>query len=342
MRILITGSTGFIGGHLIRRLAGTPHELRCLVRDPDGRAARALACRGAEIVAGDVTDPDSVRRAVAGCEAVANLANIYSFWERDPRVFDAVNIRGTAHVMEAALAAGVSKVVHLSTVEALETAPRDNRYARSKYAGEQRAWAAAKRGLPLVVLYPGAVLGRGDRKPTGRYIRDLARRRLPFALCTRTVLTMVHVRDVVEAIVRALGAPEAVGKRYIVGVHQVSIDELNHMVSEIAGVPLPDWRLPDALVLPVAALLTGLARLTGRPPAWGLSLDMARLLRRGFRYDGSTAARELGFSYSPIRDAVAEMLGVGANRGPGSGVRDPGLATVMPGTRSRIPDPAIF
>ena len=317
MRILITGATGFIGSHLIRRLAGTPHELRCLVRDPGGRAARALACRGAEIVPGDVTDPDSVRRAVDGCDAVVHLANIYSFWERDPRSYDAVNVAGTAHVMEAALAAGVSKVVHLSTVEALESAPRDNRYARSKYAGEQRAWAAARRGLPLVVLAPGAVLGRGDRKPTGRYIRDLARRRLPFALCTRTVLTFVHVRDVVEAIVQALERPEAVGKRYIVGVHQVAIGELNRLVSEIAGVPLPEWRLPDVLVFPVAALLSAIARLTGRAPAWGLSLDMARVLRRGFRYDGSTAARELGFSYSPIRDAVAEMLGVGREVGGG-------------------------
>src|SRR5512146_1367555 len=327
MRILLTGATGFIGSNLIRRLVGTSHDLRCLVRDPEGRAARTVACRGAELVAGDVTDPESVRRAVEGCDAVVHLANIFSFWARDPRVFDAVNVEGTAHVMEAALAAGVSRVVHVSTVEALETAPRDNRYARSKYAGEQRAWAAAQRGLPLVVLSPGAVLGRGDRKPTGRYIRDLARRHLPLALCTRTVLTMVHVRDVVEAIVGALERPEAVGKRYIVGVHQVSIEELNRMVSEIAGVPLP-----DALVLPMAALLTGLARLTGRPPAWGLSPDMARVLRRGFRYDGSAAARELGFSYSPVRDAVAEMLGVGAGRRPGSGVRDPGLATVMPGT----------
>lgn len=317
MRILITGATGFIGGNLMRRLAGSTPELRCLVRDAESRAARALACRGAEIVAGDVTDPETVRRAVAGCDAAIHLANIYSFWERDPRVYDAVNVAGTAHVMEAALAAAVSKVVHLSTVEALESAPRDNRYARSKYAGEQRAWAAARRGLPLVVLYPGAVLGRGDRKPTGRYIRDLARRRLPFALCTDTVLTFVHVRDVVEAIVQALERPEAVGKRYIVGVHQVAIGELNRMVSEIAGVPLPAWRLPDGLVLPVAAALSAVARVSGRPPAWGLSLDLARLLRRGFRYDGSAAARELGFSYSPIRDAVAEMLGVGREAGGG-------------------------
>jgi dihydroflavonol-4-reductase len=317
MRLLITGSTGFIGGHLIRRLAETAHELRCLVRDPQGRPARAIACRGADVVAGDVTDAASVRRAVAGCDAVVHLANVYSFWERDPRVFDAVNVAGTAIVMQAALDAGVSQLVHLSTVEALESAPRDTRYGRTKYAGEQHAWAAARRGLPLVVLAPGAVLGRGDRKPTGRYIRDVARRRLPFTLCTETVLTLVHVRDVVEAIARALERPEAVGKRYVVGVHQVSIGEMNRMVSEIAGVPLPAWRLPDVLVLPVARVLTAIARVTGRPPAWGLSLDQARVLRRGFRYDGSAAARELGFVYTPIREAVAELLGVGRQVGGG-------------------------
>src|SRR5512143_626429 len=145
MRVLITGSTGFIGGHLIRRLAGTPHELRCLVRDPGGRGARALACRGAEVVAGDVTDPDAVRRAVAGCDAVVHLANIYSFWERDPRVFDAVNVRGTGSVMDAALAAGVSRVVHLSTVEALDSAPgpRPGAACRSWCSIPGRCWGAA-------------------------------------------------------------------------------------------------------------------------------------------------------------------------------------------------------
>lgn len=330
MRLLLTGATGFIGGHLVRRLAGTEHALRCLVRADEARPARALACRGAEVVAGDVTDPGSVRRAMAGCDAVVHLANIYSFWERDPRVYDAVNVAGTGAVMEAALAAGVSHALHVSTVEALEDAPRDTRYGRSKYAGEQRAWAAAARGLPLTVFYPGAVLGRGDRKPTGRMIRDLAARRQPFALCTETVLTLVHVRDVAEAIARALDLPGTVGKRYILGVHQVSIGDMIRMVSELAGVPAPEWHLPDALVLPLARVLTAIARVRGRPPAWGLSLDLARVLRRGFRYDGSAAARELGFHYTPIREAVVELLGVG--RGPGSGVRYPGLAAVTPGT----------
>ena len=309
MRILITGATGFIGGHLVRRLGHTWHEMRCLVRDPDSPKARALARRGAALVKGDVTDPASLRRAMAGCDWVVHLANVYSFWERDNRVFETVNVRGTAHVMEAALAAGVSKLVHLSTVEALESAPRDNRYAKSKYAGEQRAWDVAKRGLPLVVLCPGAVLGRGDTKPTGRYMRDLACRRIPFRLCEDSVLSVVHVRDVAEAIVQALERPETVGGRYVIVGHLVSIGELNRMVSEIARVPLPERRLPHALLLPLAAALSGIARVTGRPPRWGLSLDQARVMRRGFRFDGAKAAQQLGLEYSPIREAVADVVG---------------------------------
>lgn len=316
MRILITGATGFIGGHLVRRLAETPHELRCLVRDPAGRAARTLACRGAAPVAGDVTDAASVRRAVAGCDWVVHLANIYSFWERDPRRYERVNVTGTATVMEAALAAGVAKVVHVSSVEALEDAPRDSRYARSKYAGERRARAAAARGLPLVVLHPAAVLGRGDRKPTGRYIRDLVRRRLPFTLCPDTVLTWVHVRDVVEAIVQALERDGTAGRSYVVAAEQRSIGAVSRLVSELARVPLPRRRLPDALVLPLGALLSAVATVTRRPPAWGLSLDLARLLRRGFRCDGATAARELGIEYAPIREALADAIGARAKSGP--------------------------
>jgi dihydroflavonol-4-reductase len=131
-------------------------------------------------------------------------------------------------------------------------------------------------------------------------------------MCERTVLTLVHVRDVVEAIVRALERPNNVGRRYIVCGEQRSIGELSRMVGELARVRLPRRRLPDALVLPLAVLLTGVARVSGRPPAWGLSLDQARVMRRGFRCDGSSAARELGLQYSPIREAVAEVVGGGA------------------------------
>jgi dihydroflavonol-4-reductase len=318
MRVFVTGGTGFIGGHLVRRLAHTGHEMTCLVRAAS--RGEALGRRGARIVVGDVTDPVALGRGMAGCDAVVHLANVYSFWEADPRVYERVNVRGTAQVMKAAFLTGVGKVVHLSTCEVFgygadapftEETPvgprRDSRYARSKFAGERIAWGWERRGLPLVVLYPGAVLGRGDTKPTGRYIRDLARGRIPFLVYPDTVLTVVHVRDVVEAIVQALER-EAAGGRYLIGRHQLTIGALSRMVSEVAGVPLPRRRLPDRLVLPLAALLTGAARLTRRPPPWGLSLDQARVMRRGFRFDGSRATRELGISYTPIREAIAEML----------------------------------
>lgn len=341
MRIFITGGTGFIGGHLVRRLAHTEHEMVCLARDP-GRAT-PLARRGAVVVTGDVTDPVSLARGMAGCDAVVHLAAVYSLWERDPRVFEAVNVRGTAHVMDRALQAGVSRVVHLSTAEVFghaaasplspftEDTPvaprRDTRYARSKYAGELAAWERAHRGLPLVVLYPGAVIGRGDCKPTGRYIHDLVHRRVPFFACPDTVLTVVHVEDVAEAIVAAL--ERKCGNRYLLGLHQVSFGDLTRMVCEIARVAPPRWPLPDALLLPLAGLLTGVAAVTRRPPPWGLSLDVARLLRRGTRFDGRKAARELGFVYSPIGRALADAIAVGPStprlsESPRRGVSLPG------------------
>lgn len=345
MRIFITGASGFIGGHLVRRLAHTGHEMVCLARDP-GRAT-PLARRGALVVTGDVTDPVSLARGMAGCDAVVHLAAVYAFWVRDTRLFEAVNVRGTANVMERALQAGVSRVVHLSTAEVFghaaasplspftEETPvaprRDTRYARSKYAGELAAWERARRGLPLVVLYPGTVIGRGDRKPTGRYFHDLVHRRVPFSACPDTVLTVVHVEDVAEAIVAAL--ERECGNRYLLGRHQVSLGDLTRMVCEIASVAPPRYRLPDALLLPLAGLLTGVAALTRRPPPWGLSLDLARLLRRGTRFDGRKAARELGFVYSPLGQALADAIAVGAAALPLS--ESPRRGASLPGSEGR-------
>jgi nucleoside-diphosphate-sugar epimerase len=147
-------------------------------------------------------------------------------------------------------------------------------------------------------------------------MRDLACRRIPFRLCEDSVLSVVHVRDVAEAIVQALERPETVGGRYVIVGHQVSIGALNRMVSEIARVSLPERSLPDALLLPLAALLTGIARVTGRPPRWGLSLDQARVMRRGCQLDGARAARELGFEYSGVREAVAEVVGGRCSEAP--------------------------
>jgi nucleoside-diphosphate-sugar epimerase len=281
-----------------------------------------LEGQGAELITGDVRDRASLLAGMEGYDWVINLANIYSFWEPNKRLYTEVNVEGTGNVMECALEVGISKVVHVSTAAVYgrpaerpftEESPvgpvRFSEYAQTKYAGELIAWELCeKRGLPLVMIYPGAVLGPGDPKASGQYIQDLLHRRLPARVLESGVLTFVHVRDVVEAIVRAAEKEDNIGERYLIGKHQHSFRELNQMISEISAVPLPKFRLPDSLVMANAALLTWLADLTKRPPIWGMAMDKMRTMKEGFRFDGSKAERELGITYTPIRVALEEAI----------------------------------
>jgi dihydroflavonol-4-reductase len=316
MRIFITGGTGFIGTHLVQRLALTQHRMACLVRKTSN--VSTLNKVGATLVTGDVTDRDSLLQAMKGCCGVINLANVYSFWEPDRRVYREVNVKGTRNVMEVALELGVSKVLHVSTaliygkpadVPFTEESPvgpaRFCEYAETKYQGDLIAWELCeKKRLPLVMIYPAAVLGSGDSKATGQLIQDLIDRRLPATAFHGPIVTWVHVRDVAEAIVRAMDKEDNLGEKYLVGKEQLSIGQFYRMVSEISGVPLPRFHLPDSLAMASARLLTWLADLTKKPPLWGMAVDEISTIKEGFRLDGSKAERELGVIYTPIRLAI--------------------------------------
>ena len=320
MKVFITGGTGFVGTHLIQRLAQDGHELCCLVRKTSD--VRFLKKVGATLITGDVTDKASMLEGMKGCDWVANLANIYDFWVPDRRIYTDVNVHGTRNVMECVLEAGVSKVVHVSscviygtpadcpfTEESPVGPVRFSEYAQSKYDGELIAWQLCERkGLPLIVIHPAAVLGPRDHKATGRYIQNQISRRVPARVFTDTVFTWVHVRDVAEIIVRALEKEGNVGEKYLAGKQQLSYQEFSEMIGDISGVPIPRLRLPDALVRFCAALLTWLAKLTKKPPMLGMSVDQIKMMGAGIRFDGSKAERELGITYTPIRTALEEAI----------------------------------
>ena len=328
MKIFITGATGFIGGHLAERLSQTDHRMCCLVRDP-GRARR-LSELGAELAPGDVTDKNSITKGMKGCDWVFNLANIYTLWMPDKRAYHEINVEGTRNVMECALQLGVSKVIHVSTVaiwaksgqspfnEETPISPvQVSEYARSKYEGDLIAREYhEKRGLPLVMIYPGNVLGEGDNKPTGQFVNDIIRGKQPVNGFTDTVFTFVHVRDVVEAIIKAAEKPDNFGENYLVANQQLPWGELAKMSSEISGARLPRLTLPGPLAMATAALLTVVANVIKKPPLWGLSLDAARTLSASLRADGSKAQRELGIAYTPIRLALEEAISSYKAKGP--------------------------
>jgi dihydroflavonol-4-reductase len=320
MKVFVTGGTGFVGKPTVERLVEGGHEVRCLVRRTSSTGE--LEALGCELTHGDVTDKASVLEGMRGCGWAVNLANLYSWWEPDKGLYRRVNVEGTRNVMEAALEAGVSKAVHVSTFvvwgkplqipfdeRTPEGPERFTEYARTKHEGDLLVWEHYReRDLPVVVLYPGAVLGPDDPKSTGQYVRDLVERRVPARIFEDSAFTFVHVDDVAEAIVRALEKEGNLGEKYLIGKHALTMSDVNRMVSEISGVPLPKMRLPGPVVMAGAALMTKAADLSGRPPLSGMSTDMMRNIRESAVFDGSKSERELGLAYTPIRKAIEEEV----------------------------------
>ncbi|GAB4251284.1 MAG: NAD-dependent epimerase/dehydratase family protein [Thermoleophilia bacterium] len=320
MRVVVTGGTGFVGGYVVSQLIARDHEVTLLVRSPE--SFRHPAAEFVSLVQGDVCVPDGLARAFAGHDCLIHLANVYSFWEQDCSVYERVNVQGTRNVMEAALRTRLPKVVHVSTLAVWGDTPdrpfteqsppgrrRFSRYAESKYQGDLIAWELyEQQRLPLVVVYPGPCIGSDDPKGTGQYVRDLASGRLPARICEDSKLTLVRVEDVADAIILAMEKDGNIGERYLIGKETCTVKELNLFVSALAHRSPPRFALPRFLTTTLACLATNAARVTRRPPCWGLATDQVRTMQEGFYFDGSKAERELGLRYRPVGDAIAGIV----------------------------------
>jgi len=320
MKIFITGGTGFIGRYTTELLSKTNHQLKLLIRKTSNTSY--LKKLNVTVVEGDLTDKKSLLEGMKDCDSVINIAALYSLWEPNKKIYSEINITGTRNVMECALEAGIKKVVHISTAGVYgkpkeepftEESPvgpiQYSEYFKTKYEGELIAWDLyEKKGLPLVVIYPVCVLGAGDTKASGRYIQDLINRKLPATVFKDAIFTFVYIKDVAQAIVNALEKENNIGEKYLVGNYRYTWGEINKMISEVSGVPLPKISMPDFLTMTNAYMLTGLANIIKKPPIWGMAIDQMKVMKAGFSVDGSKAERELGIKYTPIRAALKEAI----------------------------------
>jgi dihydroflavonol-4-reductase len=322
-KVFLTGSTGFIGQHLVRRMVEGRYDLRCLVRKTSKVELHKEL--GVELVYGDVTDKPSILEGMRGCEWVIDLANIYEFWIPDKSQFAKVNINGTCNVMECAQETGAAKVMHVSTALTYGK-PSDvpfteysqpgteqfSEYARTKRQGDLIAWKfQEEKGLPLVGVYPVGVMGPGDTKATFQVTRNLVKRRMPTTVFDDTVLSFVHVHDVAEIIVRAMEKEDNIGGKYLASSEQITLGDFYRTICEFADVPKPAIRMPDWMVMANAALLTALSDIIKVSPWLGLSVDQMRTMKEGYICDGSKAERELGIAYIPVREMIRqEVAGV--------------------------------
>lgn len=323
MKVLVTGGTGFIGKHVLLRLKESEHTIRCLVRKTSDTTIPEEI--GAELITGNVTDRSSVKQAVSGTDAVIHLANIYDFWIPHKKDFHAVNVEGTRNVLEESLNASINKVLYISTLgvygvpdekpfteKSSSGSKRTCLYFETKYKGDELTWKLHKeKDLPVVVVYPSAVTGPGDNKPSGRYVYDMVKGNMPAQVFLNSVLTWVDVRDVAEVIVRALEKEGNIGEKYFVGAERLSFAEFNKIISSASGVSLPRIKMPPWMVMMNAACLTFLADIFKFQPMFGMSSDQMRTMNKGFSADCSKVTRDLDIQYMPIskslEDAIALM-----------------------------------
>lgn len=292
--------------------------MRALVRE--GTPRDVLEGVPVQCVPGDLGDPASIARAVAGCTAAIHCAADYRIWVPDPDRMRAVNVEGTRAVMRAALQAGLRRVVHVSSVATLKPradgtpateadAARPEEaigpYKRSKTEAERLVEGmVASEGLPAVIVNPSTPIGPRDRRPTptGRVILEAARGNLPAYVDTG--LNLVHVDDCAAGCVAALHRG-AIGERYILGGADVPLGTLLGHIARLSG-RRPPVRLPRAPLFPLAAVSEGVARVTGREPM--LTLDGLRMAGLRMYFSSSKAEQVLGHRARPWPEAVSDAI----------------------------------
>jgi dihydroflavonol-4-reductase len=314
--VLVTGASGFVGGALANRLLGDGAEVRALVRDAS--RARELAARGAELVTGDLTDPNALRRAVEGCAVVFNVGAALhgsAAWQY------AVNVAGVSALVAAARQAGVGRLVQVSSVavygydrpgimtEAMPPRPGVEYYAQSKALGERVLFTEGTApGLEVTAIRPGMIYGPRSRTWTGKMFQLVRRPPAPLPGQGNTYCPLVYIDDVVDLLLTVAEHPAAPGEVFnAVTDEPVTWREYLGAYAAMAGHQtfLP---IPLALLRTGAALAEPLLRLFGEPEPAREAVEAFVARRRA--YSMNKAARLLG--WRPAVNLVEGMAGAEA------------------------------
>jgi dihydroflavonol-4-reductase len=318
MKALVTGATGFVGAAVARSLLAGQWQVRVLARKGSDR--RNLNGLSVDLAEGDLTDASSLERAAQGCEALFHVAADYRLGARDPSQLYRANVDGTRNVLNAARRGGVRRIVYTSSVATIgipgggtpgdEQTPNSienmiGHYKRSKYLAEEVVREAAREGLSVVIVSPSTPVGPGDLKPTptGQLVLDAAAGRMPAYVDTG--LNIVHVDDVAHGHLLAYERGKA-GERYILGGQDMSLREILAMIAKLVGRAPPRVRLPYGVVLPIAYLAEGIAKLTGR--SGRITLEGVRMSRKIMFFSSAKAVRELGYAWRPPAQAFEDAI----------------------------------
>ena len=320
MRVFVTGGTGFIGGHVARKLRDRGDDVRALVRNP-GKAT-TLQELGCEIVPGSLSDADAIRSGMEGCDGAIHGAAIYEVGipEREHQAMHEANVVGTETVLRAALEANVPRVVYISTVAAFGNTNGQvvdesyehpgtsytSYYERTKVEAHRLAKRLiAEEGLPAVIVQPGGVYGPDDHSALGRQINQFLAGRLPLMPFPETGFNMVHVDDVADGVLLALDKGK-VGEAYVLGGQITTMRDLMDTVARVADRKPPRGTMPTGLLKAMTPIGPVVGKLMGQPPNLRELISTADNVTYWAKHDKAMA--ELGYSPRGLEEGIRDTL----------------------------------
>lgn len=317
MRAFVTGATGFIGGHVARRLVANGWEVTALARTPE-RAA-PLRQAGITVVPGDVTEPSSLSGPMRLADAVFHLAAWYQLGVSDRMRMFQINVKGTENVMRAAADANIRRIVYCSSVAALGTHPageipnettrHDGRfgsvYEETKWMAHEKVREMASEGLPVVTVMPGAVYGPGDASVLGVLLRFYAKGWLLALPFQDSGVSWVRVEDVAGGVIAAHDKGR-LGEDYILGGDNATIGELLNRISPLTGIRAPRFAVGKRMLrlsMPFAPIV---GKILKQPS--GILRDGIESLSGSIEFSSDKARRELGYSFRSVEEGMPEVV----------------------------------
>ena len=317
--VLVTGASGFVGSAVARLLAAKGFSLRLAVRESSKRDnIHGIA---AEVVTADMRNRAALIQAMEGARYVFHVAADYRLWAKDSGEIVRNNLEGTRAVMEAALAAGVERVVYTSSVATLKPhddgTPADETsrhteesaigaYKKSKVVAERLVERMVKEnGLKAVIVSPSTPIGPRDIKPTptGRVIVEAALGKIPAFIDTG--LNLVHVDDVAAGHLLALEKGR-IGESYVLGGQDVALRDMLGAIAKLTGRRAPTIGLPRLPLFPLAYVAEAVAQITGKEPF--ITADALRMAKYRMFFSSAKAKCELGYSARPYGEALRDAL----------------------------------
>jgi nucleoside-diphosphate-sugar epimerase len=280
VNVFVTGGTGFIGGHVVRKLRERGDDVRALVRDP--AKATVLSDLGCELVQGTLTDAAAIADGIEGCDAVIHGAAVYEVGipQSEHRAMYEANVLGTENVLGAALDAKVGKVVYISTVaafgnthgqvvdESYEHPGQEftSYYEQTKYEAHRVAKRLiAEEGLPCVIVQPGGVYGPDDHSAIGKQMNDFLAGRMPMIAFPDLGMNMVHVEDVAAGVLLALDGGKP-GEAYVLGGEITTMRGLIESLAKVADKKAPKRAVPTGLMKAMIPIGPVVGKIMGQRP----------------------------------------------------------------------------